>query len=211
MQIVNPLAKSTAPVREIADLGAKNRIPVRYDKRTLFNENVTANQLELFQPDSPRDLNRNYRNNPFQGNQRKKVLGVGLYLPIPFVLTEAANNVYARDVAEALQLSAVTVGKGNRKTIIHRLSTQQLVDFTESGLVTGTYDNGTNADDFELYHFKIQPGALLHDQDMILDPDERFHMTLHLPEGYSLPAQSDWSAADQYAAKIGANVQFERL
>jgi hypothetical protein len=207
MKVINPMVNATAPVRESADLGDTNRAPVRFDKRELTDENVTSNEFEFFQPDPRRDLNRNYRDNPFQGNQAKKVIGVGLYFAPPVVISQ--GSVDAQAIADALQNSAVTLGKGNREKTVHRLHTRQIVDFADTKYVRE--HNSATDDTYEAVQFKVNPGAVLHDQDMTLTADQRFHFTLHFPEGYQLPTASDWESVEQYTTKIGAAIQYERL
>lgn len=207
MKVINPMVDATAPIRESADLGDKNRAPTRFDKRKLVDGNVTSNELEFFQPDPQRGINRNYRDNPFQGNDAKKVIGVGLYFAPPVILSQ--GGVGAQAIADALQNSAVTLGKGNREQTVHRLHTRQIVDFADTKYVRE--HNSTTDDTYEAVQFKVNPGSVLHDQNMTLAADQRFHFTLHLPEGYQLPSEADWDGVEQYTAKIGAAIQYERL
>lgn len=202
------LTQATAPVRDTASVNAKNRIPTRYDKRTLSQDEVTANELELFQPDPERGLNKNYRDNPFQGNEPKKIVAVGLYVSPTAVRTDTANGIDAVEILQTLENSAVTLGKGDREEIIHRMHSKQVANFLEADVVRGGDGAGN---EIEVVHFGMEPGKVLHEPDMVLQGDERFHFTLHLDEGFALPTAQNYTDSSEPEAKVTGLVQYERL
>lgn len=202
------LTQATAPIRDTASVNAQNRIPTRYDKRALSQEEVTALEIELFQPDPQRGLNRNYRDNPFQGNTAKKVVGVGLYVSPVAVRTDAANGIDAVEILQTLENSAVTLGKGDREEIIHRMHTKQVANLMEADIIRGGDGAGN---EIEVVHFGMEPGKVLHEPDLVLQGDERFHFTLHLDEGFALPTAQNYADSTEPVTQVTGLVQYENL
>lgn len=200
--------RGTATVRKSASVSGGNRIPTRFDRRAFTQENVNANELEVFQPDPRRGINRNYRDNPFQGNEAKKIVAVGLSITPSVIRSDAANGIDALQTLQTLENSAITLGKGDREETIHRLHTTQVTDFHDTEVVVSTDGAGN---DVELVHFSAEPGRVLHEPNLVLDGDERFHYTLHLSDGFVIPSQADFDASAEPTTNITAFVQFERL
>jgi len=195
-------APSTAPVRKGASVNAGNRIPLKHDKRPLEQEEVNANKIELFQPDPTRSILRDYRDNPFQGEAPKKVIGAGLYLS-PAVMKDD-GDVDAVKTMQTLEHAAVSFGKGNRRSTTDRMHISQVMDVDAAQMLSAP--TGQQA-----VHYPIKPGKVLHNPSLVLGGDERFWFTLHLRDGFYLPSASDWDSSSQGQLHIAAVVQFERL
>lgn len=202
------LTQGTAPIRDTASVNAQNRIPTRFDKRTLSQNEVTANELELFQPDPERGLRKNYRDNPFQGNEPKKVVGIGLYVSPTLIRTDSDNGIEAVHILQTLENSAVTLGKGDREEILHRMHTIQVSNLHNADVIRGGDGSGNTV---EMVHFGMEPGKVLHEPDLVLTGDERFHFTLHLDDGFKLPTAQNYADSSEAEIRVTGLVQYERL
>jgi len=209
MATASPFVPASSPVRKVANIPDSARAPTKYDSVPLSDDSVSSQQLQLFSPNPTQDIHRSYRQNPFQGSDSKQIIGVGFGLSVPLVYAE--TNINPRDIAQALQHSAVTIGMGDREETLYREHMSQFVDFAASEFVAASYDDGTNADSFEAYHLRSEGIVLLDDPtEIVLGGDQLFHLDVHFRSGYSLPTDAQWSNATQPTVRLVSHVQMIR-
>jgi len=201
MATTAPYVPSTAPIRKRANIPDDARAPTRYDSIPLAEEEVEGGRLEFFQPNPTQDIHKNYRDNPFQGSSQKQIIGVGFSLSVPVVEEDSANNIDTTKIVQAVQHSGVTIAVGDRKQTKYRSHMSQFVNFSGSKPV--------NESGFTAYHLKSEGIRLLEDpREVVLQPDQRFHLTTHLRDSYQLPAASEWDSTVQPTTRLVARIQY---
>lgn len=161
--------------------------------------------------------NNNYIGNPFPGNAYHRVFGLTFSLVNQYIEDDAANNIDARAIVNALKDAGIIFTKGDQYDEQLRSAFANHFNFEDTHLetqlsVAGDPAAGGAAEVTEVNTAIVQAGGLYRLPNWFdLAPQEVFNLSVTFADSSVFPSDADWEASGQAPLKMAAMIYLAEI